>query len=320
MTYTASALLAWLLTAPPAPAADTCTVRGTARNWGSLEVTPEGGTSFGIVLAKANVAVALLPGADALARVAVDGPLVFEASAPRASVPLRARRKLRVLDGVATLTPRTRLVPTDVAGERVSARLDHDVSLTFEPIALPCAALTLGDAEALRSEVVTPRKARRLVPADTELSLAPTPEGAPVARLGIGAGSPLMLERLGARGAMVRVAAAWRDGTRLVGWTPSSAVEPLARPLETQVAGPGGGGCGSNRGGSYVGPALLHAGARVHDAPRGRAWATAKRAVRVHVAINDGWGALGDIPGLASPRGCLLEHAFVPAEDLAYPP
>lgn len=267
------------------------------------------------------------------ARVAVDiaadhaithvlEPLVFDAAVPLADLPFRARRTWHDADRLLTIPPSARLVGERATGSTLSARLIIEDHIHVPTVPVKCVDLTLGDVDVVVSEHRTVPAARRLMLVGTELPLSPAARPtAPPWTVVVQPGAAFELERLATRGDYVQVAAAWRDGTRIQGWTESKAVAASTGEFMDFLSGIGRGACGYAVTDVYHGPAVLHRGAPVHASPDGPVWAhAAAKDVRVVVIGDSGWVELAEVPGISTEPSCEhLKNAYVRAQDLTFP-
>ncbi|MFO0747816.1 MAG: hypothetical protein U1F43_19440 [Myxococcota bacterium] len=304
---------------PPPPAADACLVAGKPRHLSALVVHPGAHDSFELDLD--NVPVEVSFGAPGDAVVHVKAPFVFDATLPRATLPLRVKAAQALADGRIGLAPKTPLVAGDLLDAGLSVTPSPGPLVHIDAVLVACDRLTFGDATAQAPHIVRPPIPRRMVPDEDLVELRAKPDTAlPTVLVKLDSGAPFILERLGAKDVWTKVIARWSDGTFVRGWVETRNVTPFALDYLEPDYGMRGGLCGYGVSDTYHGPALVHGGAAVYDREEdGVVWARAASAVHVVVVGDSGMVAVTEIPGLGYGNGCRFDHAFVRAEDLTFP-
>jgi len=298
-----------LLAAPPAP---TCEVAGTIHYQDPVMIVVPHGKPF--VAQLDDVATHVRFDAQAKITIAAEGPIAFSATVAKRQLLTSVSKLLPLIDGVLSIGPGMVLEVRRVKGASADVMVFDEAGLTLGPVPVSCADLTLAQP-ASRNEPVA-------VAVDAQV-FARSGRGALRAGPGTGVTLPFeadgvaTFERLGADHGWTQVRSRWTDGSQLTGWMKRALSE---RPPETldQITSDA---SACDRGYTgYYGPAMLHAGALIYDAPeRGHAWGTARVDIEVKVFGDRGMVELTTLPGLHAARGECSFPAYAHAEDLTYP-
>lgn len=292
-----------------------CEVRtehGTVRD---LEIPLKNGQIIRLWATNAPLTISLTEGAPSAMTVRVEAPLAFKA---RARVPNFApSRPLDLADGIVRAAAGATFAPSRVQGANITGTLQVGWSKVGN-VSISCADLTTASLQPAAPTQV-PAKGKLVAVTRGRLPLAKAP-GTPIL---VEAEGLEVLEEKGREGGAIRVAAEFTDGSRIDGFAPADALEPVEPEKVLAEGGEGlalcgDGGCPGMGTRPYEKMTVeILPNTQVYSEPGGEVWATVPAALRAEVIRfeQEQWLLLSQIPGIQAVPGCpVLRLGYVPLD------